>query len=680
MHQFRYSLIFIFISGYFFGQSTPQQMINAMGRGINLGNVLQAPVEGNWSSPATEQYFIDVANAGFTNVRIGMDFFGNRTPETTTQYSPLNDGTSYSGSSSDYNINTSYLNRIQTVLDWALNQNLIVILDFHGADLKNEFLYTFDNQKIQYTHPNSARRMADLDKFYSIWSQIADRFKNYSDNLLFEVLNEPYFEVSDTEMNTINQQVIDIIRLSGGNNSSRKIIITGGTQNSFRAPTTIAPSILQNDSYLIATFHYYRPFSFTKSSSEGNADSNWGSIADKNTVADEFQSVVDWANGFSPPVAVYLGEFGADNSLGYSYETGNLRQISTNTTGFSDGGPDNSSRINYHQFISELAIANGFAFSVWDAGNESSKTLHLRNDDPANISYDFDYFTLNSYYDTSQNIPSTVMDQCIWVDDIKDAVLGLLKSSNCSQSSWISNADFECGIDQDWTVQTGGTAVARKRYGGCHSRTDYGSLKIIVDSPGNSFNEVILKNTSYSITTSDFEGKTASISIFAKALSGDFNASGQSFRIMVKRNNGGSGNFSASEEYDLTTSYPITPFSFTYDIPPATSSLEFQILCGRDKGTYVFDDIQVQLSPTLSTLEKSRPSIKLFPNPTNHFLFWESNEIQDFSLFSLEGKLLIFKEKPNDKIDVTHLSEGVYLTKISGTEKQVFFQKIIVKN
>ena len=44
-----------------------------MNRGINLGNVLSASIEGNWSGEATEQYFIDVSNAGFKNVRIPID-------------------------------------------------------------------------------------------------------------------------------------------------------------------------------------------------------------------------------------------------------------------------------------------------------------------------------------------------------------------------------------------------------------------------------------------------------------------------------------------------------------------------------------------------------------------------------------------------------------------------------
>ena len=60
-------------------QTDPYTMVERMGRGINLGNVLSAPIEGNWAAVVEEQYFIDVATAGFTNVRIPTDFFGTRT-------------------------------------------------------------------------------------------------------------------------------------------------------------------------------------------------------------------------------------------------------------------------------------------------------------------------------------------------------------------------------------------------------------------------------------------------------------------------------------------------------------------------------------------------------------------------------------------------------------------------
>ena len=237
------NLLLILAAGFLNAQQTPQQLVDKMGRGLNLGNVLSAPVEGNWSGAATEQYFIQVADAGFSNVRIPIDFFGTRTSGDTSQYS-ADANTTFTGSRDDFIVDPLYFDRLEQVIGWGLAQNLVIVLDFHGATLKSEFIYTFDESEDEYTDPTSAKRAADLAKFFSIWEQIANRFKDYSDDLVFEVINEPYFHISASEMNDINNEVISIVRSSGGNNVTRKVIITGGTKTSYEAITTIDPQIL----------------------------------------------------------------------------------------------------------------------------------------------------------------------------------------------------------------------------------------------------------------------------------------------------------------------------------------------------------------------------------------------------------------------------------------------------
>ena len=85
------------------GQIGPYAMVERMDRGINLGNTLSAPVEGNWAPEIYEQYFMDIKNAGFSNVRIPIDFYGARTIGTTTQYSiAANTSDDYNGTIDDY--------------------------------------------------------------------------------------------------------------------------------------------------------------------------------------------------------------------------------------------------------------------------------------------------------------------------------------------------------------------------------------------------------------------------------------------------------------------------------------------------------------------------------------------------------------------------------------------------
>ena len=70
-----YIYLILFSSSFLFSQSTPQEINESMGRGINLGNVLSAPTEGNWAFPVYEAFFDDLVNQGFTNVRVPVDFF-----------------------------------------------------------------------------------------------------------------------------------------------------------------------------------------------------------------------------------------------------------------------------------------------------------------------------------------------------------------------------------------------------------------------------------------------------------------------------------------------------------------------------------------------------------------------------------------------------------------------------
>lgn len=385
-------ILFLILSLEGLAQITPQQMVSKMSRGINLGNVLSAPIEGNWAPVFTEGYFEDVESAGFKTVRIPIDFFGARTSGDTSGYSKsVGTAANYTGSASDYIVSSAYLDRIEQVITWSLNHNLITILDFHGSTLKSEFTYTFSPKSkwaAYYTDPTSAKRAADNDKFRAIWTSIANRFKDYSHNLVFEVINEPYFWLSDDEMDTLNSDIISIIRNSASNNADRNIIITGGSKNAYEAPLQIGNSVLSSDDNLIATFHYYWPRAFTASSGENDNDFDWGNATDKAEIDTDFGAVKTWSKNNNIPIL--LGEFGADNEGGYNY---------VNEIYSAFGGPENASRVEFHRYLAEKAIDLDFAFAAWDAGDKSNKTIYKVSD---------------------RN----------WVEDVKDALLGTTLNTN----------------------------------------------------------------------------------------------------------------------------------------------------------------------------------------------------------------------------------------------------------
>jgi len=666
------NLLLILVAGFLSAQQTPQELVTKMSRGLNLGNVLSAPVEGNWSGAATEQYFIDVANTGFKNVRIPMDFFGSRTTGSTSSFSS-SANTSTNVDRAQFQVSASYLNRLEQVITWGLNQGLVIVLDFHGATLKSEFIYTFDADESEYTHPSSAKRAADLAKFYSIWEQIADRFKNYSDDLVFEVINEPYFHISEAEMNEINSEVISIVRASGSNNATRKIIITGGTKNSYEAITTIGSQIINNDDYLIATYHYYRPFEFTKSSDYHFNTNSWGSNADKNTVDNEFDIVLNWSNQFSPPVAVYLGEFSADNAYGFSYQTGDLHLVTANNspngTGYADGGPDLNARYEYHAYLANAAINRGFAFSAWDDGGKGSKTIHLRKDSGLTV-YDIDYFCVDSYNPKSTTI-STVNETSLWVDDIKDALLGVERT--CNDTDVLKNMDFECGFDNNWSLylppNNNDKAVLEDAT--CSgSLTGFSAAKISVFESG-AIGSTILRNEQIT-NDGSFNNKRYNFSVYGKGSSQNLK-----FKMRVKYILNGDDKFTGSQEKILQTSYPQTPYTFSFDVPDGTTGIQFQLPCGQDIGTYYFDNFSVT-QETLSKKDLSQ-NINVYPNPVSNKLYIQKDvSVVAVSLYDINGKKIKSLDGQKNEYDLSFLKNGIYFIKIM-TENNLFCTKSIIK-
>ena len=638
-----------------------------MNRGINLGNVLSAPIEGNWSGEATEQYFIDVSNAGFKNVRIPIDFFGYRTTGNTSIYSS-DPNTSFTGSRSDFVVDPNYLDRVEQVVSWGLNNELVIVLDFHGADLKSEFIYTFDNQKVEYTNPNSAKRVADLEKFYSIWEQISERFKNYSDDLVFEIINEPYFHISETEMNSINSEVISIIRNSGGNNAYRKIIITGGTKTSYESITTIDSQIINNDNYLIATFHYYRPFSFTKSSDDNFNDYNWGSISDKNNVDNEFDVVKSWSESFNPNVAVYLGEFGADNAYGYNYSTGDLLTIPSNGSGYADGGPDPNSREDYHSYVANAAINRGFAFSAWDAGGKSSKTIHLRKDSNL-VVYDFNDFNIVSFV-PKQTYPSTIIENDIWVENIKNALLNDYSDRICTDVSALKNIDFECGFNTHWSFQTYGNIV-QASYEDATFNSLQGShgAKISVIQENN-FNSAILSNDIV-YNNGSFDNKQLKFTFYGKGSSSNLG-----FKVRVKYVQNGSNNYSVSPLLTLQTNYQENPFEFLFNVPADVSEIQFQIICGAHEGVYYFDEFNA----TLNTLgeKKLLNSFELYPNPVkNVFHIQGYSKTEKVVILDINGKKIMQWENEKHDYDLSSIKNGIYFIEIHFANNLICIKKVL---
>jgi endoglucanase len=230
-------------------------------------------------------------NSGFSHCRIGykMDEVASTAPNHSL---PIED-----------------LQILQKMVDWCLEEGLIAVVD----PLHNWANNTNTEGALAFTATEE-----EYNKLGKIWEQVADHFANYdNDSVVFEVFNEPH---NGHDIARIISTSLTSIRSSSGN--EERIVIVPGDGFSTRQALIDAfnnDEIPYDDLYLIGTFHYYDPFSFTKvSNTNPGYNPFWGTTAELAQVATDFDAVVSannsWATrNLTEPLPIYLGEFGVDN-------------------------------------------------------------------------------------------------------------------------------------------------------------------------------------------------------------------------------------------------------------------------------------------------------------------------------------------------------------------------------
>lgn len=277
-----------------------------LGRGINLGNALEAPSEGEWGIYIEDEYFPIISKAGFDSVRIPIKW------------------SSHSLDEAPYTIDEEFFERIDTLVNLAIENDLAVVINIHH----------FDEMMVD---PQGTEA-----RFLALWSQIAERYQEYPELLFFEILNEPHNQLVDSVWNRQWQAAFEVIRAS---NPTRPVIIGPTNWNSIDELGSL--KIPEDVSNLIATFHYYSPFEFTHQGAEWSDNSaewlgtEWvGSESEMRSIRRDFDSAQKWSERNNVPV--YMGEFGA-------YERADM-----------------PSRQRWTTFMVAEAEARGFAFAYWE--------------------------------------------------------------------------------------------------------------------------------------------------------------------------------------------------------------------------------------------------------------------------------------------------------------------------
>ncbi|HOW31343.1 MAG TPA: cellulase family glycosylhydrolase [Bacteroidales bacterium] len=211
-------LILILLCSFVFETLTAQAPFS---RGVNLTNWFQA------SSPGKIQ-FRKFTKKDFNNIKsLGCDVIRL----------PINLHAMTNGAP-NYTIDPLFLTFLDSAVNWAEDLHLYLLIDNH----------TFD--PATSTDPQIGQVLV------KVWPQLAQRYKDRSDYILYEVLNEPH-GIADQLWGEIQQQAIDAIRAV---DTKHTIIVGPANWNSYH---NLSQMPVYTDNNLLYTFHFYDPFVFT---------------------------------------------------------------------------------------------------------------------------------------------------------------------------------------------------------------------------------------------------------------------------------------------------------------------------------------------------------------------------------------------------------------------------------
>ena len=295
--------------------------VRQFGAGINLGNSLDAPEgETAWGNPAISRKLIRFyRKAGFKTIRVPV-----------TWHRHLDAGGS---------VDSAFMDRVREVIEWCLDEGFMTILNLHhdgNKDVGGWLAPTFDESALQ--------------RFTGLWAQIAERFANCGERLVFETFNEIRnggdWQGTDEAFDAVNRlaaKFVEAIRASGGNNVNRYLMIPTYAASDGEQPCQGWKSI-GNDERVIATVHCYDPHEFThQSAGKKEYDSNWCKPA-LETVFERLKRIF-----LNREIPVVIGEAG-------------VTQV--------DGCPCEDGRIAWAGDIADLSSRHGIPLIVWEDGGD----------------------------------------------------------------------------------------------------------------------------------------------------------------------------------------------------------------------------------------------------------------------------------------------------------------------
>jgi endoglucanase len=287
---------------------TPQMVFDAMGPGWNMGNQMDAVSNGVagetvWGNPkCTQATFDAIKAAGLKSVRICVTWAG------------------HIGDAPAYRLDEKWLGRVEEIVGYAEKAGLVAIVNTHHDESSW--------QDISKAYNNSTQNEKVKDEIFCVWTQIASRFADKGEWLVFESFNEiqdggwgwsTAFRANPQAqykvLNEWNQVFVDAVRATGGNNATRWLGVPGYAANpGFTIAGLVLPKDYTDANRLMVAVHDYDPYDYTL---KDPLVAQWGHTADpqkrcsdrdeENVVAvfDQLKEAY-----LDKGIPVYLGEFG----------------------------------------------------------------------------------------------------------------------------------------------------------------------------------------------------------------------------------------------------------------------------------------------------------------------------------------------------------------------------------
>jgi endoglucanase len=288
----------------------------SLGRGINLGNMLDAPREGEWGVRLDDGVMALAKQAGFDSVRLPVRW------------------SNYAQAAAPYRIDEAFFRRVDFAIEDALHHDLRIVVDMHhyhqlDGDPPDPKDVRVDDAVVE-------------ERFLAMWKQIAERYSGVDpERLLFELYNEPHRGLTAQRWNELLRKALAVVRPA---NRARYVVIGPAGYNKVEELPTLSLPLL--DRRIIVTAHLYEPYAFTHQGTPWvKRSADWiGTRCCSDEQRGQITRLLDaarrWQRWHLRPV--WIGEFG-------SYERA-----------------DYESRVRYTRFLRGEIEARGFTWAYWE--------------------------------------------------------------------------------------------------------------------------------------------------------------------------------------------------------------------------------------------------------------------------------------------------------------------------